>query len=86
MIHLKVAPEVSALDYSNSVTISGFTIPAISSRKVSSEMDLKDGQSFAIAGLVDNRTTELLSKIPGIGDLPVIGKLFQSKSVSKSKE
>ena len=84
-IHLKVAPEVSALDYSNSVTISGFTIPAISSRKVSSEMDLKDGQSFAIAGLVDNRTTELLSKIPGIGDLPVIGKLFQSKSVSKSR-
>jgi pilus assembly protein CpaC len=85
MIHLKVAPEVSALDYANSLTISGFTIPALSSRKISSEMDLKDGQTFAIAGLVDNRTTEIMSKIPGIGDLPVIGKLFQSKSVNKSR-
>jgi pilus assembly protein CpaC len=85
MIHLKVAPEVSALDYSNSLTISGFTIPALSSRKITSEMDLKDGQSFAIAGLVDNRTTEIMSKVPGIGDLPIIGKLFQSKSVNKSK-
>ena len=84
-IHLKVAPEVSSLDYSNSLTISGFTIPALSSRKISSEMDLKDGQTFAIAGLVDNRTTEILSKVPGIGDLPVIGKLFQSKSLNRSK-
>ena len=85
LIHLKVAPEVSSLDFANALTISGFTIPALSSRKISSEMDLKDGQSFAIAGLVDNRTTEIMSKIPGIGDLPVIGKLFQSKSVNKSK-
>jgi pilus assembly protein CpaC len=85
MIHLKVAPEVSALDYSNSLTISGFTIPALSSRKISAEMDLKDGQTFAIAGLVDNRTTEIMSKVPGIGDLPVIGKLFQSKSLNKSR-
>jgi len=46
---------------------------------------LKDGQTFAIAGLVDNRTTEILSKVPGIGDLPVIGKLFQSKSLNRSK-
>ncbi|MGA8553845.1 MAG: hypothetical protein WB630_05435, partial [Candidatus Acidiferrales bacterium] len=85
MIHLKVAPEVSALDYTNSLTISGFTIPALSSRKISSEMDLKDGQTFAIAGLVDNRTTEVMSKMPGIGDLPVIGKLFQSKSLNRSR-
>jgi pilus assembly protein CpaC len=85
IIHLKVRPEVSALDYSNSVTIAGFTIPALSTRRVESEMDLSDGQSFAIAGLVDDRVTTLLSKVPGIGDLPVIGQLFRSKSFTKSK-
>jgi pilus assembly protein CpaC len=84
-IHLKVRPEVSALDYSNAVTISGFTIPALSTRRVESEMDLNDGQSFAIAGLVDDRVTRILSKVPGIGDVPILGKLFQSVSFSKSK-
>jgi pilus assembly protein CpaC len=84
-IHLKVKPEVSALDYSNSVTISGFTIPALSTRRVESEMDLGDGQSFAIAGLVDDRVTKLMNKIPGIGDLPVLGQLFRSVQFSKSK-
>jgi pilus assembly protein CpaC len=85
LIHLKVAPEVSSLDYTNAVTIQGFTIPALSTRRVESEMDLRDGQSFAIAGLIDNQVTEQLSKIPGIGDIPILGKLFQSKSFSKSK-
>jgi pilus assembly protein CpaC len=84
-IHLKVRPEVSALDYSNAVTISGFTIPALSTRRVESEMDLNDGQSFAIAGLVDDRVTKILSKVPGIGDIPVLGKLFQSTSFNRSK-
>ena len=84
-IHLKVKPEVSALDFSNAVTISGFTIPALSTRRVESEMDLEDGQSFAIAGLIDNTVTQQFSKIPGIGDIPVLGKLFQSKSVNKSR-
>jgi pilus assembly protein CpaC len=84
-IHLKVKPEVSTLDFSNGVTISGFVLPALSTRRVESEMSLADGQTFAIAGLVDNRVTEILSKIPGIGDIPVLGKLFQSKSFSKSK-
>jgi pilus assembly protein CpaC len=84
-IHLKVKPEVSTLDFSNGVVISGFTLPALSTRRVESEMSLADGQTFAIAGLVDNRVTEILSKVPGIGDIPVLGKLFQSKSFSKSK-
>lgn len=84
-IHLKVKPEVSALDYSNSLTLSGFTIPAISTRRVESEMDLGDGQSFAIAGLVDDRVTRLMNKIPGIGDIPVLGQLFRSTQFSKSK-
>jgi pilus assembly protein CpaC len=84
-IHLKVKPEVSTLDFSNGVTINGFVLPALSTRRVESEMSLSDGQTFAIAGLVDNRVTELLSKIPGIGDIPVLGKLFQSKSMNKTK-
>lgn len=84
-IHLKVKPEVSALDYSNALTLSGFTIPAISTKRVESEMDLNDGQSFAIAGLVDDRVTRLMSKVPGIGDLPVLGQLFKSVQFSKSK-
>ena len=85
MIHLKVKPEVSALDFSNSVTVNGFVMPALSTRRVESEMTLADGQTFAIAGLVDNRVTELMSKIPGIGDIPILGKLFHSKSFNKSK-
>jgi pilus assembly protein CpaC len=84
-IHLKVKPEVSTLDFSNAVVLSGFTLPALSTRRVESEMSLADGQTFAIAGLVDNRVTELFNKIPGIGDIPVLGKLFQSKSLSKTK-
>jgi pilus assembly protein CpaC len=83
-ISLKVAPEVSALDYSNEVTISGYTIPAISTRRAETQIELRSGQSFAISGLLDNRTTDQLEKIPGIGDIPILGKLFQSKSVSKS--
>ena len=84
-IHLKVKPEVSNLDYSNALTISGFTIPALSTRRVETEMDLADGQSFAIAGLVDDQVTRILSKVPGIGDVPVLGQLFKSYSFQKSK-
>jgi pilus assembly protein CpaC len=84
MIHLKVKPEVSALDFANALTLQGSIIPAISTRRVESEMDLQDGQSFAIAGLVDNRVTQQLEKIPWIGDLPVLGKLFRSHSYNKT--
>lgn len=83
-IQLKVAPEVSALDYTNAVEISGYTIPAISTRRAETEVELKSGQSFTISGLLDNRTTDILQKIPGIGDIPILGKLFQSKSQSHS--
>jgi len=85
MIHLKVKPEVSTLDFSNGVILNGFSLPALSTRRVESEMSLADGQTFAIAGLVDNRVTELWSKIPGIGDVPVLGNLFKSKSLNKTK-
>ena len=83
MIHLHVAPEVSSLDFADALTLQGFVIPAISTRKVESDMDLRDGQTFAIAGLMDNRVTEQLSKMPGIGDIPILGKLFQSRSMNK---
>jgi pilus assembly protein CpaC len=85
MIHLKVKPEVSSLDFTNALTLQGFVIPALATNRVESEMDLMDGQSFAIAGLLDNRTTEQLQKIPGIGDIPILGKLFQSRNINKSK-
>jgi pilus assembly protein CpaC len=85
VIHMKVEPEVSSLDYTNAVTLQGFLIPALATNRVMSEMDLRDGQSFAIAGLLDNRVTEQFEKIPGIGDIPILGKLFQSRNLNKSK-
>jgi pilus assembly protein CpaC len=83
-IRLKILPEVSSLDYTNAVTISGFTLPAISTRHAETVVELRDGQSFGIAGLLDRRTTDIFSKMPGIGDLPIIGLLFRSKSVNKT--
>jgi pilus assembly protein CpaC len=84
LIHLKVQPEVSALDFANALTIQGFLIPAISTRKAETEVELREGESFAIAGLIDNRVTQVVSKIPGIGDLPILGHLFRSRSTQKS--
>jgi pilus assembly protein CpaC len=83
-IHLKVAPEVSTLDYADALTISGFTVPALSTRKAETEFELQDGQSFVIAGLIDNRVTDVYNKIPGLGDIPILGNFFKSKSVQKS--
>jgi pilus assembly protein CpaC len=83
-IRLSVSPEVSSLDYANALVVQGYTIPALSTRRVSTEVELEDGQSFAIAGLLDNRVTQNLSKIPGLGDIPLFGKLFQSRQVNKS--
>jgi pilus assembly protein CpaC len=83
-IHLKVAPEVSTLDFANALTISGFTVPALSTRKAETEFELQDGQSFVIAGLMDNRVTDIYNKIPGLGDIPILGNFFRSKSLQKS--
>ncbi len=83
-LRLHVAPEVSTLDFSNALTISGTTIPAISTRRAETEIELKDGQSFGIAGLLDRRTTTLLSKVPGLGDIPVLGQLFRSRNINKN--
>jgi pilus assembly protein CpaC len=83
-IHLHVVPEVSTLDFANAVTVSGTTIPAISTRKADTEFELQDGQSFVIAGLMDNRVTNLGNKVPGLGDIPILGNFFKSKSAQKS--
>jgi pilus assembly protein CpaC len=77
-IRLQVSPEVSALDFTNAVTISGFTEPAITVRRVKTEVELNENQSFAIGGLLDNRETQTFTKIPFIGSVPILGKLFQS--------
>ena len=76
-LRLKVAPEVSSLDYANAITLSGFTMPALQVRRAETEIELKDGQSFGIAGLLDERTTVQLSKVPGIADIPILGELLQ---------
>jgi pilus assembly protein CpaC len=81
-IRLKVAPEVSSLDYTNSVTISGFTIPALATRRAETEVELRSDQSFAISGLLDQRTTDIMSKMPGAANIPILGALFKSKNVN----
>jgi pilus assembly protein CpaC len=83
-IHLNVTPEVSTLDFSNALTISGFTVPALSTRRAETEFEIQDGQSFVIAGLMDNRVTSIGNKIPGLGDIPILGTFFRSKSVQKN--
>ena len=84
VMRLHVRPEVSTLDFANAVIISGFTVPAFSTRRAETDIELKDGQSFGIAGLLDNRAQVQLSKVPGIGDIPILGNLFRSKTISRS--
>jgi pilus assembly protein CpaC len=84
LIQLKVAPEVSALDFSNAVSIQGFRVPALTTRRTETEVELRDGQPFAIAGLIDNSVTQTMSKVPGIGDIPILGLLFKSRAYQKN--
>jgi pilus assembly protein CpaC len=85
MVHLKVRPEVSTLDFNNAVVLQGFRIPALSTRRTETELELRDGQTFAIAGLLNNRMNSTLQKIPGIGDIPILGQLFRSKAAQKER-
>ena len=84
-VHLKVRPEVSTLDFANGVVLNGFRIPALSTRRTETEVDLMDGQTFAIAGLINNSMNSTLQKIPGIGDIPILGLLFKSKAANKEQ-
>lgn len=85
-ILMKVAPEVSSLDYANGLTVSGYTVPGLDTRRVQTEIELENHQSFVIAGLLNNQITEQLNKIPGFASIPILGKLFESKSYQKSDE
>ena len=83
-IRLQVAPEVSSLDFANGLVFQGFHIPALATRRVQTEVELASGQSFVIAGLLDNRLSETISKIPGLGDIPLLGKIFQSQTRTRN--
>ncbi len=85
LINLKVRPEVSALDFANAVVVSGFRVPALSTRRTETEVELQNGQTFAIAGLMNNTLNDSMSKIPGIGDIPILGLLFRSKAHQKNQ-
>ena len=85
MINLKVRPEVSALDFSSAITLSGFRVPALSTRRTETEVELANGQTFAIAGLMNNTVTNTMRSIPGIGDIPILGWLFKSKAMAKNQ-
>jgi pilus assembly protein CpaC len=85
VIRLKVRPEVSTLDFANGVTLSGFRIPALTTRKAETEVELRDGQSFAIAGLLNNIAQTDRSAIPMLANLPIIGNLFKSKAARQQR-
>jgi pilus assembly protein CpaC len=83
-IRLSVTPEVSSLDFANGLIFNGFTIPALTTRRMSTEVELEEGQTFAIGGLLDNRDTETFNKIPGLGNIPFFGNLFRSRQITKN--
>jgi pilus assembly protein CpaC len=85
LINLKVRPEVSSLDFGNAVTVSGFRVPSLSTRRTETEVELRDGQTFAIAGLLNNTVQDSMRKIPGIGDIPILGWLFKSRAMQKAQ-
>jgi pilus assembly protein CpaC len=84
-IRMHVKPEVSTIDLTNAVSLSGFTIPALATRRMETDIELGPGQSFVIAGLVDDRVTETLSKIPGLANIPILGVLFKSRQENRTK-
>jgi pilus assembly protein CpaC len=84
-IRLELEPEVSTIDFSNGVRFNGFVVPALRTRRAKTGVELRDGQAFALAGLLDNNETKTLSRIPIVSDIPVIGALFKSKSFEKKE-
>jgi pilus assembly protein CpaC len=84
-IRLELEPEVSTIDFANGVRFNGFVIPALRTRRAKTGIELRDGQSFALAGLLDNNETRSLSKVPVLGDIPILGNLFKSTSFQKNE-
>src|SRR5437762_615725 len=85
LIRLHVRPEVSALDFNNGVLLQGFRVPALTTRRAETEVELRDGQSFAIAGLINNQAQTDVAALPILGQLPIIGNLFRSKADRKER-
>ena len=85
LINLKVKPEVSALDFSNAILVEGFGFPALTTRRTDTEVELRDGQTFAIAGLINNTVTDAMRKIPGIGDIPILGWLSRARRCRRTR-
>jgi pilus assembly protein CpaC len=85
VINLRIAPEVSELDFANAVTISGTTVPSLVKRNAQTTIELRDGQSFAIAGLLQSRNVRSINQLPWIGSVPVLGALFRSSSYQNSE-
>ena len=79
-VKMRVTPEVSALDFANAVSIQGFLVPALSTRRVETEVELAPGQSFVVGGLIDRRIADTVSRIPGLSSIPLIGRIFKSYS------
>jgi pilus assembly protein CpaC len=84
-ISLRVAPEVSELSNAGAITLNGFSIPALTTRKAVTTVELGSGESFAVAGLIQNSVTQSLQKFPGIGDVPVLGTLFRSDNFQRNE-
>lgn len=84
-IRLELEPEVSTIDFANGVRFNGFVIPALRTRRARTGVELRDGQSFALAGLMDNNETRSISKIPLLGDIPILGNLFKSSTFQKQE-
>ena len=84
-IRLELEPEVSTIDFANGVRFQGFVVPALRTRRARTGVELRDGQSFALAGLLDNSESRSLSKVPLIGDIPILGNLFKSTQYQKQE-
>jgi pilus assembly protein CpaC len=84
-IRLELEPEVSTIDFSNGVRFNGFVVPALRTRRARTGVELRDGQSFALAGLLDNTETKTLSRVPIVSEIPILGALFKSKSFEKKE-
>src|SRR5471032_25392 len=84
-IALKVAPEVSELDYSNAITIAGAQVPALTIRRTDTSVSLADGESFVISGLINTTNTSQVNKFPGLGDIPILGAFFRSSTINRTE-
>jgi pilus assembly protein CpaC len=84
-IRLRLAPEVSSLDFANALLINGFTVPSLLTRRAETEVEMREGQHLSIAGLLDNSTLQSVAKIPLLGDIPILGQLFRSKDARQRR-